>query len=135
MARITGKTGNAVIATGPDPWDTFVVNVQSWSGDLSPDIFDADELGDTDDGHKFYNGMHVMTGTISGHLDDTIGPTTADFAPGAGTSSLTLTANTGMTYTFEARMTSLGLNVAKAPLNTYSWAFTSDGAVTPAQPA
>lgn len=133
MPRITGVTGDAVISA--DPWNAMLINVKSWSGDLVQDEHDADELGDTDTGHKSYMGMHRMSGTISGDLDSAKNALVADFIPGVVTSSLVLTASTGITYTFEAHMTSLGLNVAKSPLNTYTWNFVSDGDVVSAQPA
>lgn len=127
MAAIAGHQGSITIGAA-DPFLAVVVNVHEWTGNWTNEFFNRNVFGDSVSGTKIYRGIYTLRGTIRGYLDDTVQLVVADLQPGTTTSTLTLTANTGQTYTGEAFLSNWNPTVQRVgSLNSYSVDFESDG--------
>lgn len=133
MALFTGKTGNVAIA-GTDPFYQYVANVTDWNGSLDNTFAPGNTFADTSNGVKEVRLGYQMTGTITGYLPAATTFTIADVNPIAGTSSLTLTTDTGKTFAFEAHLHNFRPNISATPnaLASFTVDYRSHGDITPA---
>jgi hypothetical protein len=129
MAAITGTTGSVAI-TGT--WAASDVNVTKWTGTIESEFHNINVFGETAVGVKEYRGMYRLTGTIEGHLDDTVpGIVLTDLALGAAASALVLTSSAGRVYTFSGHIRNFKPNVQRVgALNSYTMDFSSHGDIT-----
>lgn len=130
MAVITGVTGSVTLNTGT--WSASDVNVTEWTANIDNEFFNMNTFGETSSGQLEYRGMYQMTGTITGHLDDTVpGVVLADIAVGAAASALVLTSSTGRIYTLSAHIHNFRPTVRRTGgLNSYTMDFRSHGTIT-----
>ncbi len=105
------------------------VQASRWSASIDRDVFDASPFDPTSLAKVSVPGLHVMTGTIEGFLDDTTGHDYTHFQDTAATASMVLTATTGRTYTFTGIISNWSASADSQGVNTYSCSFQSSGAI------
>lgn len=133
MAATIGNTGSITFPTVTDLVATTGANsllCYRWSGSITRDMHDVTAFAPTSMARSTLGGLHVMTGTCEGFLDDTVAHTySVSMAQAAAIASAVLTADTGHTYTFDCFISDWSVTVDVNAVNVWSCSFQSSGAI------
>ena len=132
MAAIHGRTGdiNFAGATDLDTGGAHKLLASAWSSSIDRDVFDVTPFSPTSNARARIGGLHGMTGTVSGFLDDTVGPDLSHMTSDEAPAAFVLTSVTSRTYSFNGILSNFSPSVDVQGANTWSASFESDGPIT-----
>ena len=137
MAMLTGLDGNFAFDSG------FAIDINTWSADVTIETtdvssFDAKGTGVNVGWRERIPVMGSLTATASGFLEHDADPAAADVLDGAAfdtaamIGTLTLTAQSGDTWSCAAVLTGVSISVTVGSASTGSYSFESNGTITQA---
>lgn len=137
MAAIAGIKGSiAWVAQGSDlvSGGAHALQANKWSGSIDRDIHDVTPFAPTSNARVKIPGLHSMSGTIEGFLDDTTAHDVSIFTadPQAVSGAITLTATTNRTYSADALLSNWSVVVDAQGVNTFSCSFETTGVIATA---
>tara|TARA_R100000995_G_scaffold81002_1_gene53407 strand:- start:1256 stop:1645 length:390 start_codon:yes stop_codon:yes gene_type:complete len=125
MARIVGNEGNVTFGT-------HNITSNAWSMTISRVVNDVTAYGDKSTNVR--GGVPTYTGSISGFMSDSaapnIGNASTDYFETGDTVTVTLTAQTGNTFSGTAVISGVSVSSSKTGDATISFDFTFTGDVT-----
>ena len=133
MATIQGTLGNATLFGSSDTTD-FGAKLDMWSADLDTGVVQTTGFGDL--GYRTHEGtIGRLSGSASGMAKTEFAPVPvlalgASFLPASCKGTITLTATTGHTYSFDAIVSNVSISRPEDGKCTVSFNFRSDGPVT-----
>lgn len=130
MAAVNGIKGAISFAGASDlASGAHAILANKWSGSIDRDTHDVTRYSPEKNARQHIGGLHSMSGSMSGFLDDTtkhdLGHMTGDDAPAA----FVLTATTGRLYSFNGILSNWSVDSDVQGVCTWSCTFISDGEI------